>query len=347
MKTHSLPIILTALAGLSLVSCSNEEPVSVNKGRSIDFRASMNTRATETNNSNLSDINVAAFMGDQSFFPVMDFSRQSDGFFTSVNEYYWPGDDTELSFFAYAPTNPGGSLTLTPDTKTLTDFSPADNMGDQIDFISASATGKKSVNESTGVPLIFNHNLVQIEILAKTDNSVYTYKVSGVRIGQPVSKGSFDFSDSSWTLGSDKAIYTETYDTAKTLGSTPVSVMGEGGNAMILPQQLVAWNPENDPSNSDKGAYLSIKLQINTAETGVQVYPFPTESDCVWASIPISTNWLAGHKYIYTLDLTHGAGYVDPNDPVPGKPVLGGPIKFTVDVEEWIDTPYDLPMNVK
>lgn len=347
MKTQNFTLIAAGLAVLSLASCSEEEPVSVNNGRAIDFRAAMDTRAVETTNANLRDINLAAFMGEKVFFPTMDFTRQSDGFFTSTQSYYWPGDDTELSFYAYAPANPGGTVTLTPDTKTVSDFSPAAELGDQVDFITANATGRKSLNETGGVPLTFNHQLVQIEVYAKTENTLYKYNVTGVRIGQPVSKGTFDFTSSAWTLGTDKAVYTDTYDTPVTLSADPVSVMGNGGNAMILPQQLVAWDPVGDKANTAKGAYLSIRLQISTAETGVQVYPFPSDANCVWASIPIDTNWEAGHKYIYTLDLTSGAGFVDPDDPKPGTPVLGGPIKFTVDVTEWIDTPIDKPMTIK
>lgn len=319
----------------------------MNRGRAIDFRSAMDSRATETNNANLTSINAVAFLGDQLYFPVMNFTKGSDGFFTSQTEYYWPGDNSELSFFAYAPANPGGTVTLTPDAKTLSDFSPAATMADQIDFVTAQANGTKGVNETSGVPLTFNHQLVQIEVRAKSDNKVYTFSISGVRIGQPVSKGSFDFTTSGWTLGKDKAIYTDTYNTAKVLGSDAVSVMGEGGNAMILPQKLTAWNPSGDAANSSKGAYLSVRLNVSTTETGVQIYPFPSNAKCEWAAIPIDTNWEAGKKYIYTLDLTHGAGYVDPEDPNPGVPVLGGPIKFTVDVVDWVDTPSTLPMTTK
>ncbi|MDE5808412.1 MAG: fimbrillin family protein, partial [Muribaculaceae bacterium] len=113
---------------------------------------------------------------------------------------------------------------------------------------------------------------------------------------------------------------------------------------MLIPQLLTAWNPEPVASNSGKGAYIAIKLQINTV-AGAQVYPFPSEADCKWAAIPISDNWEAGKRYIYNLDLTHGAGNVDPHDPDPGKPVLGGPIKFTVDVTDWVDSSTDLPMD--
>lgn len=343
-KTSMLGV---ALITLTLASCSDDEPISENRGRAIDFRAAMDSRATETTNANLTDINVAAFLGDRLFFPVMNYTKGSDGFFTSATEYYWPGDNSELSFYAYAPATPGGTVTIDGTDKTMTGFSPASAIADQIDFVTAYATGTKSTNETSGVPLTFNHQLSQIEVRAKTSNDVYTFKVSGVRIGEPVSKGDFDFAGSAWTIGSDKAIYTETYDTPKTLTADAVSVMGEGGNAMILPQQLTAWDPVADATNSAEGAYLSIKLQIATAETGVQVYPFPSNGECEWAAIPIDTNLEAGKKYIYTLDLTHGAGYVDPHDPEPGTPVLGGPIKFTVDVVDWVESDVDLPMTTK
>lgn len=347
MKKTKAPLMMAALAALALASCSQDEPVSTNQGRAIDFRAAMDSRATETTNANLTSINAVAFLGNQLFFPVMDFNKGSDGFFTSATEYYWPGDNTELTFYAYSPANPGGEVTLTETDKSMTDFSPATSLGDQIDFVTAYATGNKSANETAGVPLTFNHRLVQIEVRAKSDNNVYTFAISGVRIGEPKSKGSFDFTTNNWTLANDKAIYTDTYTDAKVLDSNAVSVMGEGGNAMLLPQQLTAWNPETDAANSAQGAYLSVKLNVTTTETGVQVYPFPSNGDCQWAAIPIDTNWEAGKKYIYTLDLTHGAGYVDPHDPVPGDPVLGGPIKFTVDVVDWVDTPVDLPMTTK
>lgn len=337
-------LLLAAIAPLLLASCSDDEELKSYNGSAISFRPSMGTRATETTNANLSEINVAAFLGDSPFFNTMTFSKGTDGYFTSTPEYNWPGDNSTLSFFAYAPASTGGTVTLDPDSKKLTGFSPSSNIADQIDFITASATGNKNENEATGVPLHFNHQLVQIQINAKTDNTAYTYKVTGIRIGQPISKGDFDFTDSSWTLGSDKAIYEDTYTSPVTLGSVPASIMGQGGALMLIPQQLTPWDPNSDAANTSKGAYISIRLQINTV-AGAQVYPFPSEGDCQWAAIPINTNWEAGKKYVYNLDLTHGAGNVDPNDPDPGKEVLGGPIDFTVDVESWIDASTDLPMN--
>lgn len=344
MKTTQL-LITAAVLGLGLVSCSQDEPVSENHGRAIDFRPAMGTRAEEITNANLSSIKVAAFTDDATYFAPLEFVKGTDGYFTSTPEYNWPGDDAELSFFAYAPSTIDG-VTLTNDAKTLTGFSPAADIASQVDFITSQASGKRSVNEASGVELTFNHQLSQIEVLAKADNEAYTYKITGVRIGQPVASGDFDFTTSAWTLGSDKAIYEETYETPVELSATAQSVMGTAGNPMLVPQQLVAWNPETDAANSAAGAYLAVKLQINTV-AGAQVYPFTTDKQCQWAAIPLNTNWEPGKKYVYTLDLSHGAGYVDPKDPEPGKPVLGGPIKFTVNVLDWTDSAQDLDMKVK
>lgn len=329
---------------LALTSCVNDEPVNSSKGEKISFRSEMATRATETTNANLSSIRVSSFLGNQTLFDAVDFNKESDSFFRSADDYYWPGDNSSLDFVAYAPATPGGTISITPSSKTLTDFSPAANIADQVDFITSMASGNKEQNEANGLELVFGHRLSQIEVNAKADNNVYTFKISGVRIGQPVSKGSYDFDADSWTLGTDKAIYEETYDTPITLSATSQNIMGTEGNAILIPQQLTAWDPSGDASNTKAGAYLSVKLQINSA-AGAQVYPFPEDADCIWAAIPIDTDWQAGKKYIYNLDLSHGAGYVDPKDPKPGVPVLGGPIEFTVDVQAWTPENVDTPMK--
>lgn len=339
------PIFMAMAAVMTLASCSQEEPALLTaKNDKISFRSAMGTRSTETTNANLTSINVAAFLGNSTFFGDMPFTKGSDSFFTSDPEYNWPGDDSELSFYAYAPANPGGEVTLTPDTKTLTGFSPAATMDRQIDFVTSFNTGKRSENEAAGVELTFDHRLSQIEIHAKADNEAYIFKISGVRIGNPVSKADFDFATSEWTLGTEKAIYEETCDEV-TLTPDEVSIMGTDGNAILIPQQLTAWNPAADSINSAEGAYLSVKLEISTKD-GAQVYPFPSDATgYAWAAIPVNTNWEAGKRYIYTLDLSKGAGHQDPKGPQPGTPVLGGPIKFTVQVTDWADAQQNVSMK--
>ncbi len=339
-------LFLGALALLGFASCSDEEVANINDNlTAISFRPSMGTRAEETTNANLTEFNAISFLGDDVYFDTIPFRKDGSGFFVSNPEYNFPGDNSQLNFYAYAPATINGKFTFASDKKTLEGFSPAAEGKNQVDFITANATGTNTANGASGVPLTFQHRLAQIVVLAKTDNTAYTYKVSGVRVGQPVSQGDFDFTTEAWTLGTQKSDYSEEFTANPvTLGSTAQSVMGDAGSFMLLPQALTAWNPESDASNTAGGAYLSILLNINT-KAGAQVYPFPSNGDCKWAAIPISTNWEAGKKYIYTLDLTNGAGNVDPKDPDPGKPVLGGPIKFSVTVTDWTDTPVNTPMT--
>lgn len=212
--------------------------------------------------------------------------------------------------------------------------------------------GEKQENgAAAGVALTFGHRLSQIEIKAKNTNDGYVYKVQGVRIGQPVSKATFDFGTTSWQLGSVKTNYEATYaGSEKTLTGTAASIMAvEDDNAMLIPQQLIAWTPDTDKTNTNKGAYLAVKVNITTKD-GARVYPSVGEYD--WVAVAVNTKWEPGQKYVYTLDFSNGAGKVDPEKPMPGptdpfKPgedVLGSAIKFTVTVTPWTSASENVPM---
>lgn len=350
-------MFFVAGAALALAACSKDEPVSTNNGNAIDFRAAMQTRAAETTTANIAKFFVTAFdKNDANYFSDAEFVKE-DAYFISTPSYYWPSDGSELSFFAYSPSKGelGGTLTLSKGSKTLADFAPATAIADQKDFITGTATGSKS-DESTGVALTFEHRLSQIELKAKNANEGYVFKVQGVRIGKPVSKGTFDFGTSAWTLGTDKVNYAVTYEgSEKTLTATAVSIMAEDGdNAMLLPQQLTAWDSENDKTNDAEGAYLAVKVQITTKD-GYRVFPAEADGEYDWVAVAIGTKWDAGKKYIYTLDFTNGAGKVDPEKPVdptdpdnpdnPGGDIFGKAIKFTVSVSDWVDAKEDIEMQ--
>ncbi len=101
------------------------------------------------------------------------------------------------------------------------------------------------------------------------------------------------------------------------------------------------------------GGGLAVKVKITTA-AGARVYPVSPNVDYDWVAVPINTNWEAGKKYIYTLDFSNGAGKVDPEKEVdpsvpedhyePGDNILGGAIKFTVNVTGWTDQPENIGM---
>lgn len=351
-----------AIAAAAMASCSQDETIGVNQGQGISFRSSTDkaTRSMETTTANLTSFYVTAFDDNGAgYFKDANFTGSQGESYTSNPAYYWPGDDDVLTFRAYAPvsTNIDGTMSLSKeDGNTLTDFTPKNDVSEQVDLIYATATGKKSENETSGVQLNFAHMLSQIEIKAKNANEGYIYKVMGVKIGKVVSKGMLNFdkavSDdattkaSAWTPGSEKADYTVEYETGSEieLDENATSIMlANNDNAMLIPQQLTAWDSETDNKNESEGAYLAVKVNIETKD-GALVYP-ATKDEYAWAAVAIDTEWEMGNKYTYTLDFSEGAGNVDPEDPdKPGEEILGGPIKFTVSVAEW--TPNDEPINL-
>lgn len=142
-----------------------------------------------------------------------------------------------------------------------------------------------------------------------------------------------------------KTNYAVEYTTPpRILGAEAATMMGTANNnAMLLPQQLVAWASATDKTNNANGAYIALKIQITTKD-GARVYP--AKGDYDWAAVAIDTNWEAGKKYVYTLDFSNGAGKVDPEKPKPvdptdpfnpGEDIFGKPIKFTVTVTSWTD----------
>ncbi len=345
-----------AMAAMLIASCSSDDVVSTNTGRAIDFRTSVGTRGAETTTDNIKEFWVTAIDGNNAnYFSKQKFTKEGS-FFTSSPLYYWPAG--KLDFVAYSPseTDLGATVTINSSTKTLADFSPAEQIANQKDFVTATASGTRTANETNGVELTFAHQLSQIEIKAKNSNTGYVYKVVGVRIGKPVSKGTFKFTNSEWDLPNtpEKANYTSNYTVEyatnpKTLTAAAATMMGAANdNAMLLPQQLTAWASETDKTNTNNGAYLALKIQITTKD-GARVYP--AKGDYDWAAVAIGTKWEAGKKYVYTLDFSNGAGKVDPEKPTPtpdpdkpdpfnpGDDILGKPIKFTVEVTEW--TPAD------
>ena len=363
------PLFLMAMGAVALASCSEDEPISVRQAtnEAISFRSAMATRATQTTNANLDKIFVTAIYGDSTvsgpnrkydgfknslYFENAEFDKGADSFFSAANgkKYDWLAPSQKIDFFAYSPSQDllGADIIMKDDNSgmTLESFAVAENIADQVDFITANASGTRNDNETSGVELTFDHRLAQIELRAKSENDNYTYKVIGARIGRPEYMGTFDFNTNTWTLDDwhDTAVYTSYCDTT-TLTASPVSIMGPDGNAMLLPQTLTAWDYKGDPDNVAREAYLSVLVNITRTDSGVQIYPFANETQYThspvreygWASIPISGTWEQGKKYIYTLDFTNGAGHTDPDDPDPGKDIIGGPIKFTVNVNDWVD----------
>lgn len=378
-------LLFTALAASVMVSCSNDDIVDVNHGEGIAFRASLDralTRANATNLENLNAFNVTAIGNGQNYFTNMPVTSEDKGStWKPAHTYYWPSYD--LSFFAYAPQEPGGTVSIDNNGKKITGFSPSQKVSEQKDLVVSYNTGNKKNNEEKGVAMNFKHALSQIEVKAKCSNEKIKIEVRGVKLVNAAATADFTFpnevTNTNYTLTQDKwsnlqekddhsKAYMITGKDKVELKAVAQSIMFGDDNFMLIPQKLTKW----DGTESKNGAYLSVLCRIYSLDDGNEtlLYPRPTENDnkdgkYAFAAVAIDTDWEPGKKYTYTLNFCGdggGAGEIDPNpgpvdptDPTEpeidkkpgtgGEEILGKPIKFTVTVDNWVDKSEDVEMK--
>jgi len=278
-------------------------------------------------------------------------------------------------------------------------------VADQKDLVVAYSEATQQSNSVSGVPLNFKHVLSQIVIRATNKNTQERkVEVIGVKLVNALSKATLRFPYTS--TGSDSFQWGEAHVQASAWGTATtlvdygmsrstdpsaadkadivtlteaakdITFAETNGTAMFLmPQQLTAWDSENDNTNSNDGAYIGVLCRIydltdaNNKQiwpvvdaftaNGTQVAAGTNTNKFAYVAIPIGTEWEVGKKYVYTLNFYQGAGgaglvapdQVDPDDkghdiadpPTgkdPGKEVddtHSEAIFFTVTVSDWDD----------
>ena len=338
--------LFVAIASVMLAtSCSENQDVMgvVNlSNQTIQINPSVghpSSRAVETNVSNLGSFRVSAFQGsDANYMDKVLYSYKDGVWTTDAGKFFWPMDG-DLHFYAYAPEVPGatdapGTYEITSSSQKLANFSPCASAAEQKDFVYAYAKGNLTDNGTSGMDVDFKHALTEVSIAAKNDNSAYTVEVTGVKLGNIKSKGTFSFpavggtTPASWDLsGSGVATYTTTWTTASKLGKAVSSLDASNVAFMLLPQQLA--------TNSKASAGSCIALKVKITMQGGEVL----HND--WAYIGIDTNWEMGKHYTYTLDFTSGAGQDEA-----GKMIISGKdVKLSVNIGDWTAEDMDIPEN--
>lgn len=330
MKKKGL-FMMAAACLLAATSCSEDEVVGGNvlSNNEIGLLTRVDSRAVETKITNLGKFTVNAFQaGEANYMNNVEYTTSDNGssWTTAAGKFFWPVEG-DLHLYGYAPAAPGtsGTFKIDKDAQTLTDFVPFETADAQQDFVYAKSTGNNATNGTTGVELNFQHALTEISVAAKNSNTAYTVKVTGVKLGNVKTKGTFTFpsianSAASWTLSdstADVGSYETTWSTASVLTSS-VSTLDEANVAfMLLPQQL-----EKSEKASEK-AYLALKVNI-TMQGGKVIHDG-------WAYIGLNTNWEMGKHYTYTVDFSDGAGQ-DEN----GKQIISGKeMVLNVKVTPW------------
>ena len=371
---------MMAAAAIALSSCSSEETTDVAKSSTITFRTTvgLNSRGAELTGkdgvTNMTKMTVSAFDGDNAYFANKVFEKGDNNFFEAKNfNPTWPKNGS-LTFVAYSHLGDTWGYnvpTLTKTGATITGFKPKTDIKDQHDVVFAYGTGSQTANETNGVELNFEHILSQIKIVVKNSDADLHYSIKGIRIASVSGSADYAFAHDAgqntnthtWSNpGTANAVYETVFTDEITLGSDPVDLTdkcnadGAAGGAMLIPQTVTSWAGTTadvaDKFDSFTGkAYISLLINVKRGNTAI--YP-ASGNGYGWAAValPNNTNWEAGNKYIYTLDMTKGCGKVDPvkpnpdggsevkpgkNDPDKGDNIFGKAIKFTVKVLEWTD----------
>lgn len=76
-------LFLVVVAALAMASCSKDESTGINNGNAIDFRAAMQTRASETTTANITNFFVTALdKNNANYFSDAEFTK--DGALSSL-----------------------------------------------------------------------------------------------------------------------------------------------------------------------------------------------------------------------------------------------------------------------
>jgi uncharacterized protein (TIGR02145 family) len=348
--------LISAMVGLGLASCTQDEITSVNTSDAISFNV-VASRSDVALTSNLDSIYVIGVKEDGSRYMDNVKYRKKNGVFLPDSLYMWP-TDSPLKFYVsnISFDDPRVGDNIDDDTPYATYYT--DSLPAMPDLLTATAEGDKTTATSAGISVTLKHRMAQIVIRAKSSNTDLTFQIYGVYINGQNQAPKFFYNDETWAPADNTTIAyygPKSLSNAVTLNGTPQSLLSYG-QAFMPAITRAGWNPKTDPTNINKRSYLSLALRITETVGGKQVYPDTDDktSDTTLntASIPLPVEWQAGKKYVYTLDFTDGAGYVNPRKPTPENPdedpfeagdlILGGELQFIVEeVTGWSDATQD------
>lgn len=314
MNLSIKPTYLIIGAAIALSACSHDDmPGRTDAGDNrILFRASLPglaSRADLVTEENLQHFYVTAFDNDETsmedgklkplFGNEIIAVSGSDATYTSPY-CCWPDVKKEshlISFFGFYPgldKLDGAALSNTslPGAVNykLTGFRVADDIADQVDFITAYTSGTMATNLFSGVKLPFAHQLSRIEIRAYGAHESCDIEIAGVRIGGVGVEDTFSFGPvdggGQWSgapvrdsvsyvfRSGDKIVTCGKNHPIKKLEDA-VSIMGsprfDGKNqyencAMLIPGKYAEWDfVGGDRRNSKNRMFISVLLRVTDA----------------------------------------------------------------------------------
>ena len=214
--------------------------------------------------------------------PNMDNQKlsQSSGWIT---DKYWPGNQKKLTFFAYAPHSDNLSTYLTVNATTgapTLSYTVPDNVSDQKDLLVTKHSETHPTQDIKGdenqvVNMAFYHALTAVQF--KIGGKMAPCTIKKITVEGVNSKGTYNFSDASWTRQSTTATYTisPNYVVSSSTKNTTFTTSENNMLMLLMPQTLPAE--------------AKITITINDGQERTLTLPINGQE------------WQAGHSVTYTL----------------------------------------------
>ena len=256
-------LLLLSLAGLAIASCTSDENLSENAGKSrLRFETPLMSTVTKAVTGEIEgliypteekfDIYGIQYSGDfkgwATSTDVKDFwtggqvqtvetaahigsSTGVNAAWATTNDYFWVNEPYKLAFAAYSPSDAKNDAAIAYDKTgfTFTGFTVKNAVADQYDLMYSDRQFDCTRNkyENTGIPLKFNHALSSIVFAAIEEVEKKTYEIKGVQlIGSIYNKGTFKQKITE-VPQTDATPYTETYvpewDDLSIVGGTEIT----------------------------------------------------------------------------------------------------------------------------
>jgi hypothetical protein len=219
-------LLLLSLAGLAIASCTSDENLSENAGKSrLRFETPLMSTVTKAVTGEIGgliyptdekfDIYGIQYSGDFNGWAtstdVKDFwtggstmtvetaahigsSTGVNAAWATTNDYFWVNEPYKLAFAAYSPSDAKGDVSTTTPIAygatgfTFTDFKVKDVVASQYDLMYSDRQFDCTRNkyENTGIPLKFNHALSSIVFAAIEEVEKKTYEITSVQLIGPI-----------------------------------------------------------------------------------------------------------------------------------------------------------------
>lgn len=287
--------LFLALAIAAMVSCSQNEVITDGSTASKpisfapQFGNSVATRADGALDQSIT-LGVYAYNSSSIYDEIsnLPLAYATDGWYLTPKEHYYPNDDSDVNFWAYAPKDESHLSSTACDATNGPSFTlTLANTDKDVDILATQAvvTGKKSTS-STPITFTLKHLLAQVKFKAKvnsTENAgAFDVKIYEITIA---TKGTANYANKTWSsfssdltwtvIGTEGSSLTETATDA----GTPVNLIPEQATTITVKAKVYK-----------KGTTVVISDQTATLTTNGTDTPHLAQGNCYTYTITVTPN---------------------------------------------------------